>query len=810
MNDHVLESQAWLNANYGSRPGWETLDEDGVIGWQTVQGVQRALQAELGISPLVPGFGDAARAAFRARIGRIDGGTTDTRLLMILSCALWCKGSPGLPSAFYHPGAGDPDPAFGMMSGSVADLRVALGLGAADPHVDVKMMAWLLSMETYRLISGGTAPVQAVQRWLNGTYADEPALDLVATHGLFSRSTHRALMIATQIEIGVPAREANGVFGPQTRGRLRGDYRDEDGEPVPVHRGPYFDHLFQAWLTVNGYPLVVDGDIDARTRRAAAEFREFMALTDVGDMSAGTWMALMVSCGDPDRDVTGFDHALQLAAADYEDARDKGYRVVGRYLSGVTQRDGVPYDKFLGIDEISALKAKSFGLLPIYQVMENDVSYMSYDNGYRLGVLATQRAHVVGLPENSVVYFAVDFDAHGATVTGPVMDHFRGIDDAVSSVSGTYPLRVGVYGGRNVCDLVVKEGLAAASFIAGAAYAWVANMGHPMPRSWHYNQIQATDLTLAGTSREIDKVVVSPAAEPVDACLIAGPPPELDGRASATGYGLDLDWFIGATHDVERGFAARGDAFDRYRDAADDYLVQAIQRLAHPGAPWRAYAPFGAPEALEAAGEVLAARELGVFDEIRDARRFAVALRGHERHGVVPRGWSAWTPGDLGGWGFDLYSLWVRLAAGKAAARIPAGDVYEFVSDNLGGDESLFSTRDLVADADAVLVASRREMLVASRREAEGRYSAVLRDVLSTDAQGRIRQFYRTRFAGRRSTAVDAVSQLAAGVDHGSVREAFGMTYNEVCGSPDPFLPKPTVVQAEAMGRAFADLIDGI
>lgn len=800
MNDHVLESQAWLNANYGSRAGWVTLDEDGITGLQTIHGVQMALQAELGISPLAPGFGDAARSEFRAQIGRIDGDTTAARLLMILSCALWCKGSPGLPSSFYHPGAGDPDPAFELMSGSVADLRVALGLGAPDPHVDVKLMAWLLSMETYRLISGGTAPVQAVQRWLNSAYLDEPALDLVATHGLFTGTMQRAMMIATQIEIGIPSDEANGTFGPQTRGRLRGDYRDENGDLAPVYRGPYFNHMFQAWLTVNGYPLVVDGGIGPGTRRAAAEFREFMALTDVGDMSPSTWMALMVSCGDPDLDVTGFDHALQLATADYEDARGQGYRVVGRYLSGVTHRDGVPYDKFLGIDEISALKAKSFGLLPIYQVMENDVSYMSYDNGYRLGDLATQRAQVVGLPENSVVYFAVDFDAHSATITGPVMDHFRGINDAVSSVSATYPMRVGIYGGRNVCDLVVKDGLAAASFVAGAAYAWVANRGHQMPRSWHYNQIRATWITLAGTSRNVDKVVVSSAADPVDARLIDGPPPEADGRESATGYSLDFDWFVRVTHDVERGFAARGDTFDQYRDKAGDYLVQAIQRLEYSGPPWRTFTPFGASEALEVADDALAARELQAFDEIRDARRFAVALRGHERHGAVPQGWRAWTLGDLGGWGLDLYLLWVKLAAGKDAARIPAADVYRFVSDNLGGDESLFSTRSLVADADAFLVASRRG----------SRYADAFRDVLSFGSQERIREFYQERFSGRKFTAVDAVLQLVIGVDHESVPEAFGMTYNEVCASPDPFLPKPKIAQAEAMGRAFADFISGI
>src|SRR5659263_612425 len=92
MDDQVLGSQQWLNSTYGQVSGWVTLDEDGTTGWSTMYGLRRALQAELGISPVSSGFGLATTAAYSSQIGRVDTGTTSPNLLKILSACLWCKG----------------------------------------------------------------------------------------------------------------------------------------------------------------------------------------------------------------------------------------------------------------------------------------------------------------------------------------------------------------------------------------------------------------------------------------------------------------------------------------------------------------------------------------------------------------------------------------------------------------------------------------------------------------------------------------------------------------------------------------------
>lgn len=71
MDAAVQDAQKWLNATYGGVSGWVPLDEDGITGWSVMFGLRRALQTELGISPVSSGFGPATTAAYVSKIGRI-------------------------------------------------------------------------------------------------------------------------------------------------------------------------------------------------------------------------------------------------------------------------------------------------------------------------------------------------------------------------------------------------------------------------------------------------------------------------------------------------------------------------------------------------------------------------------------------------------------------------------------------------------------------------------------------------------------------------------------------------------------------
>ena len=70
-DEMVLETQQWLNNNYGNVPGFEKVKEDGKTGWPTIYALIRALQHELRITELSDNFGTDTSNRFknRAKIG---------------------------------------------------------------------------------------------------------------------------------------------------------------------------------------------------------------------------------------------------------------------------------------------------------------------------------------------------------------------------------------------------------------------------------------------------------------------------------------------------------------------------------------------------------------------------------------------------------------------------------------------------------------------------------------------------------------------------------------------------------------------
>src|SRR5659263_339000 len=116
----------------------------------------------------------------------LSNATSSPNLLKILSACLWCKGYAGL-------WAGD-DVAFESMSYSVGRIRDDLGLGSADPYVDVKLMASLMTMDAYTTLGSGSSAVREVQRWLNATYVNRAAFALIPCDGIYSRQVQTALL----------------------------------------------------------------------------------------------------------------------------------------------------------------------------------------------------------------------------------------------------------------------------------------------------------------------------------------------------------------------------------------------------------------------------------------------------------------------------------------------------------------------------------------------------------------------------------------------------------------------------------------
>lgn len=540
MSDpHITWIQNWMNATYGSVPGWGSLEVTGRTGWPTMYALRRSLQVELGITNLADGFGDQTKAAFRAQIGRIDHSTTDQNILRLVSGSLWCKGHPGI----YEEGRDTSQPVtFAEIESGVASARENLGIGSADVYVDVKLMASLMSMAADRIpiFSDGTDAIRTVQQWLNATYSHRRDFELGPTDGMFSRQVQTSMMFALQYEFGMADGTANGNFGPGTREGL--------ASQAPVHYGDTdtdsnFVRLYQAAMRFNLYDVPFDGYFDSDTSIQSAEFQAFMEIPATGNGDYTTWCNLLVSSGDTTISTEGFDTSTQLTSVNANDAVAHGYTHVGRYIVGA--------GKFLATPELHALKNAGLKLWPIHQRYNNELRHMTYSNGYAHGIEAMDRARVLGLPDGVIMYFSVDFDPIEVQINGPVNEYFQGVNDAMA-LTCLGNIRVGVYGTRNVCQKIIDAELAEEAFVPGMSTGFSGNMGVRMPEEWYFNQIVELSGAESGFGVNIDKVVVSSKAEAVSLLDYTPPPEAVDRPITDTGFDYVYEWIAEAESACER------------------------------------------------------------------------------------------------------------------------------------------------------------------------------------------------------------------------------------------------------------------
>ncbi|MBT0771303.1 DUF1906 domain-containing protein [Kineosporia sp. J2-2] len=779
MADPQVEyAQAWLNDTYGGVSGWVTVTEDGITGWNSMYAIRRALQIELGVSPLSSGFGPATTAAFTAKIGRVDANTTSANLLRIVSAALWCKGYSGI-----YQGA---TPTFAAIEYAVSQIRGDLGLTGA--FIDVKLMLSLTTMDAYVLLSGGTDPVREVQRWLNATYSGRADFALVPADGIFSRGVATALYFGVQYEIGMADGTANGNFGTGTRAGLRTTAAQVGAGSVDGTQR--FVRLFQAALRANAVDVPFSGTFDQSTVTATRSFQSFMELPASGRADYPTWCAALVSNGDVDRSTTGFDCRTQLTAADAVALRAAGYTAVGRYTVGEGKNILSP--------EIDGLAAAGIRLFPIHQRLNNEAAVMTEANGLTHGVEATERCRALGLPHDTVVFFSVDFDAVGEVIDGPVMDYFRGVRKSMGQVIGT-SYRIGVYGTRNVCAKVIDKGYAQAAFVAGMSTGWSGNMGFAMPREWHYNQIATITRSLPTRAVAVDNDVVSSRATPVDLTRVVSPPVEQHGSASATGFDVFFEWLVRAEVAIERGLSDAGLLLKDlvgYNYMSPSIIAHALQRPTYWDdedfkALWRVYTPIddtGDESLARSTGEAaLAALAPAEPATALDFRHFAATLRGYQVWGA-PGTQGEYGLGDLGGWMLDLLSVW---------GSYPGTGLREWLAGEIGakGSASGFGWLDVVADADA--------WLVARRLDDGALLSEVIRRLYKESPATRVNRFYQERFGGSPANLASAFTPLIDGVDvgvfhdlaAGKIRAAANLSAGQ---------QMPTRAEATVMAEAYA------
>lgn len=754
---------------------------------------------------MASGFGEQTQEAFRTQIGRVDASSsTPLNVLRIISGSLWCKGYAGARDI-----AGPVT--FADLEDSLSTIRGLLGLGSAGPYVDLKFMMFLLSMDSPTLLTlyGGVAAVRTVQQWLNGQYAARQDFPLCPADGVFSRQVLTAFLYGVQYEIGMTDGTANGNYGPGTRAGLRSDAPVGPGDSDGSH---HFVRLFQGLLRCNGYSgAPFTGSFDSATAALAEEFQGFteMSVTGRGDYS--TWCGLLVSCGDTGLDCAAFDTNAQLTVSSARALAAAPFNIGGRYLVGGTG--------FISIGDLDGMRAAGLRLVPIYQRWNNQIGDFTSSNGVAQGLEALERARTLNLPDGELVFFAVDLDATSDQMPA-VLSYFSGVKASADGAL-TSRIRVGVYGTRAVCQAVADAGLSEASYVAGASWGYSGNMGYPMPENWQYNQIEV-DVMRAGIN--VDRVRVSRRAESVALAEVTTPP---QNRTSTdvfgTGFDIMYEWCCRAETLCEQQTGTLTIPPTSHIGPVVAHYLRKLEYWNGVGEKallWKAITPYpasliGADNFLQGSidaigdfddhlvpsGETWTGQPFRIrsnFDQIGlDAPHFAATFLGYIDLDPYSTN-QAYLLGDLAGWALDLLSVWGDYERYTSAGGSTPLD--DWASGSIGSDGGKFSRDDIIADADACLIA--QTVLAGGSRY----LSDHLRAMMTRNAYQRVGDFYQQRFGRSPERVSDTFYALMTDLEVGGIPIPDGVSAGLYQAAADA-KEMPNEDQVRDLGRAYASVM---
>lgn len=478
MDESVYKVQNWLNFVYRTTPGFELVNADGITGWSTVKALIRALQIEIGLAP----DGDFGPGTL-AKCPTISSGTTNERLIFILQGGLYCKG--------YNPNGFDGQFGAGTQK-AIASLQTDAGLPMyANNVVTPVILKAILNMDAF--VNMGDSKIRAIQQYLNNKYFSymAPKLGLIPCDGIYSSKTNRAVIYGLQVEQGNT--NPDGVFGPATLSLCPtlniGNTKTN------------FITLMQYALYVNDYKNVqFNGIYDQALKNIVSEFQRFSALGADGIAGKQTWASLLVSTGDRNRKGTACDCVTEITTERAQTLKANGYTTIGRYIIGGDWKRLKPRE----LDVIFKAGLKVF---PIFQTSGNNAKYFTNLQGAKDAISAMEAAEQYGFKKDTIIYFAVDYDAVDHEVTSNILPHFKAIHEKIQSLGGKY--RVGIYGPRNVCSRITAAGYAVTSFVCDMSTGFSGNLGYPLPKNWAFDQISTISIGVGDGKIEIDNNIAS-------------------------------------------------------------------------------------------------------------------------------------------------------------------------------------------------------------------------------------------------------------------------------------------------------------
>ncbi|MBR5438388.1 MAG: DUF1906 domain-containing protein, partial [Clostridia bacterium] len=326
--------------------------------------------------------------------------------------------------------------------------------------------------------------IKNIQQYLNESLT-EYKLSYIPCDGVTTPYMTKALVYALQKLEGLPYGTANGNFGVTTKKCCPEiPYDKGDGSALSYSEMQYTDEQIKDFVLLLEYALYVngfdageaDGIYDTETENALKAFQSLMCMNVTGKADLATWLSLLTAPGDTSRNAAAADTATILDSSKAAFLYSQGYRYIGRYLTNASS--GI--NKAVTRQEAEIILSSGMNFFPIYQTSGNSASYFSADKGTQDAGKAIEAAFSLGLPEGTVIYFAVDFDATISQINSNILPYFRSISERMKNV--TY--KVGVYGARGVCSTVSSNGYADYSFVSSLSSGFYANAGFKMPDNW--------------------------------------------------------------------------------------------------------------------------------------------------------------------------------------------------------------------------------------------------------------------------------------------------------------------------------------
>ena len=455
-----------------------TLAEDGLTGQGTMGGLVRALQHEIGTG-VDGGFGAGTEAAFESFYSSTGGQlqlimSSENNMNNIVKAALWCKGYYGYVNYNYD-GHIDQTTFDGLETlKEDAGIDGLLGWGV----ISAKLMKSLLSMDQFVLVesAGGKSDIREIQQYLNANFGDY--IGIIPCDGIYQRSMNEALIKRLQYIEGQRGSAVDGIFGSGTQSLL--PILNDSNHPAEAVR------LFNFCLTCNGHKSSGTAWTSAVKEKTRA-FQSRYSIAETGNGDVDTWMALLLSKGNPNRAAQGCDCATILDEAKANALYAAGYRYVGRYLSGTVGSGPSVLSKAMTKSEMTAIFNAGLRIFAIFQEGVPSLQRYTYELGKEDAAKAISAAKSLDIPMREYIYFAVDHDVLDGYISSTVKPYFEGINEVFEDNGHIY--NIGIYGSRNVCSRICNEyGLASSCFVGDMSTGYSGNMGFPLPECWAFDQ----------------------------------------------------------------------------------------------------------------------------------------------------------------------------------------------------------------------------------------------------------------------------------------------------------------------------------